>query len=147
VTRGAEILGTARRGPFVVSGTYEYLKARERGDIEVALTPRHSGRLSASIQGDRRGRIGVQVQFTGVQRLDANPYRSESEPYTMVSLLGELPLGRWSVFVNAQNLSDVRQTNWDPIARPSRDVDGRWTVDAWAPLKGRAINVGLRVPF
>ena len=26
--------------------------------------------------------------------------------------------------------------DWDPIARPARDVDGRWTVDAWAPLSG-----------
>ena len=28
---------------------------------------------------------------------------------------------------------------------PARDVDGRWTVDAWAPLEGRVINGGFRV--
>ena len=37
--------------------------------------------------------------------------------------------------------------SWDPIARPARDVDGRWTVDAWAPLAGRVINGGIRVSF
>jgi hypothetical protein len=26
-------------------------------------------------------------------------------------------------------------------------VDGRWTVDAWAPLDGRSINAGVRVTF
>ena len=46
------------------------------------------------------------------------------------------------MFVNADNLTDVRQTDWDPIARPARDVDGRWTVDAWAPLAGRVFNAG-----
>ena len=28
-----------------------------------------------------------------------------------------------------------------------RHPDGRWTVDAWAPLEGRTINGGLRVSF
>jgi len=28
-----------------------------------------------------------------------------------------------------------------------RGVDGRWTVDAWAPLDGRNINGGIRVNF
>jgi len=31
--------------------------------------------------------------------------------------------------------------------RPDRAADGRWTVDAWAPLEGRNINGGLRVRF
>ncbi len=85
--------------------------------------------------------------FTGAQRLDANPYRSTSEPYVVVGLLAEHRIGRWRVFVNAENLTDVRQTRWDPIVRPARDVDGRWTVDAWAPLEGRVINGGIRVSF
>jgi iron complex outermembrane receptor protein len=42
-------------------------------------------------------------------------------------------------------VTDVRQTRGDPLVRPARGVDGRWTVDAWAPLDGRAINGGLRL--
>ena len=147
ITRGVEILGTVRRPPFAVTGTYAYVRARERGDIEVALTPSHSAGLVATAEADRRGRVSVQVYFTGEQRLDANPYRSTSEPYGVINLLGEYPFGRLRVFANAENLTDVRQTHWDPIARPAPDVDGRWTVDAWAPLKGRMINVGLKVSF
>jgi iron complex outermembrane receptor protein len=30
---------------------------------------------------------------------------------------------------------------------PSRAVDGRWTVDVWAPLEGRVINGGVRFMF
>ena len=147
VARGVEILGTARRPPFAVTGTYAYLRAHERSDVEVALTPRHSASVIATAEAAGRGRIGVQIHFTGTQRLDANPYRSTSESYTVVNLLGELPVGRWRLFVNAENLTDVRQTNWNPIARPAPDVDGRWTVDAWAPLRGRVVNAGLRVAF
>jgi outer membrane receptor for ferrienterochelin and colicins len=146
VTHGAELLGTTRRAPFTVTGTYAYVRPREEGGREVALTPRHSASLAATAEADR-GRVGVQVNFTGEQRLDANPYRSRSEPYVVLSLLAEHRFGRWRVFANAENLTDVRQTRWDPIARPVRDVDGRWTVDAWAPLAGRVINIGIRASF
>jgi outer membrane receptor for ferrienterochelin and colicins len=146
-TRGVEILGTVRRAPFALTGTYTFIKTRELDGREIALTPRHSAGLVATVEADRRGRAGVRVDVTGVQRLDANPYRSTSEPYVVTSLFGEIPFGRWRVFVTVDNLSDVRQTNWDPIARPTRDVDGRWTVDAWAPLAGRVINGGIRVLF
>ena len=36
------------------------------------------------------------------------------------------------VFVNAENLSDVRQTNGERLIRPAADAAGRWTVDAGA---------------
>ena len=117
------------------------------GGRDVALTPQHSGGVLATAGSDRHGRIGARVSFTGTQRLDANPYRSRSEDYVLTGLFAERQFGRWRVFVNADNVSDVRQTNWDPLVRPARDVDGRWTVDAWAPLRGRAINAGIRASF
>ena len=55
--------------------------------------------------------------------------------------------GRVRLFINGENLTGVRQTRWDPLLRPTRAVDGRWTVDAWAPLEGRNINGGLRFSF
>jgi iron complex outermembrane receptor protein len=85
--------------------------------------------------------------YTGEQRLEANPYRTRSESYVVVNLFGEYQIGRWRLFLDADNLTDVRQTDWDPLVRPTRDVDGRWTVDAWAPLRGRVINAGLRIVF
>lgn len=146
-TYGVEIVGTARRAPFSVNGTYMFVRSRESGDRDVALTPRHSARLTAAVESARRGRIGVQLSFTGEQRLERNPYRSQSEPYALLGVLGEHRFGRWRVFANAENLTNVHQTHWDPIARPARDIDGRWTVDAWAPLRGREINAGIRISF
>jgi iron complex outermembrane receptor protein len=51
------------------------------------------------------------------------------------------------VFVNFENLGDVRQTRYDPLLLPSEGRGGRWTTDAWAPLEGRTINGGVRVDF
>ncbi len=147
VTSGVEVVATARLAPIALTGTYTYTESREDGGRDVALTPRHRAGLVATAEGEGRGRVSAQVYFTGKQRLDANPYRSTSESYVVLNLLAEHPFGRWRVFITGQNLTDVRQTHWDPIARPARDVDGRWTVDAWAPLEGRVINGGIRVAF
>ena len=54
---------------------------------------------------------------------------------------------RTSTFRYGENLGNVKQTNWDPLLRPTRGIDGRGTVDAWAPLDGRNINGGVRVQF
>ena len=51
------------------------------------------------------------------------------------------------LFLNLENLGNVRQSRWDPMLLPGRAVDGRWTVDAWAPLEGRVINGGVRFMF
>jgi outer membrane receptor for ferrienterochelin and colicins len=51
------------------------------------------------------------------------------------------------LFLNLENLGNVRQSRWDPLLLPRRAMDGRWTVDAWAPLDGRVINGGVRLLF
>ena len=147
---GVELLGTLRHAPFVATASYTYVQAREDGDSgrqDVALTPRHSAGLVGMWEDEDAGRVGVEVYYTGLQRLDVNPYRDESRPYVVVGLLAEKRFGRWRVFLNAENVTDVRQTRWDSLIRPSRGADGRWTVDAWAPLDGRVFNGGVRVAF
>ena len=147
---GAELLATARRGPWVATSTYTYVRSREEGDSgrqDVALTPRHSAGFVGMWEDEEWGRVGLELYYTGRQRLEVNPYRDTSEPYVIVGLLIEKRVGLARLFLNLENLTDVRQTNWDSLLRPSRGVDGRWTVDAWAPVDGRVINGGVRVGF
>jgi iron complex outermembrane receptor protein len=93
------------------------------------------------------GRVGVELYVTGEQRLEENPYRDRGKPYLILGLLAERVWGRVRLFINGENLTGVRQSRWDPLLRPDRAPDGRWTVDAWAPLDGRTVNGGLRVAF
>jgi len=65
----------------------------------------------------------------------------------IVGALAERQFGRLRLFVNGENLSGVRQTRYDPLVRSTQGGDGRWTVDAWAPLEGRNVNGGIRVQF
>src|SRR5687767_10743512 len=98
-------------------------------------------------EGDEWGRIGFEAYYTGRQSLDDNPYRDVGRRYLLFGGLFEHRVGRARLFINVENLADIRQTKYDPLIRPTRLPDGRWTVEAWGPLDGRVWNGGMRVSF
>ena len=146
---GMEFLGTYRKAPFSATASYTYVRARE-GElgqrVDTPLTPRQSFGLVGMWEKES-GRVGLESYYTGRQRLEQNPYRSESKPYVLFGFLIERKVGPVRLFLNAENLTGVRQTRWDSLLRPGRGQDGRWTVDAWAPLEGRVFNGGIRYKF
>jgi iron complex outermembrane receptor protein len=96
-------------------------------------------------EGHGKGRIGIEAYYTGGQSLEDNPYRSESRPYLHLGVLGEVALGKVSLFANAENILGVRQTRYDPLLLPQRAPSGEWTVDVWAPTEGFILNAGVRL--
>ncbi len=149
-TRGAEALIRWRRAPYHLTASYLYVDANEpdeggSGRRDVPLTPRHSAGLVAMWEDHDRGRVGLEIYYTGKQPLEDNAFRNESDSYFQVGLLGEIVLGRYRLFLNLENLLNVRQTREDSLLRPVRASDGRWTVDAWAPLDGFVANAGIRI--
>jgi iron complex outermembrane receptor protein len=150
ITRGAETVATIRVDEFSVTGTYTYVRSRE-GDgtsrAEAPLTPRHSAGFVSMWEREGVGRAGFEAYFTGRQRLEDNPFADRSRPYVLFGGLVERRLGKYRLFVNVENLANVRQTNWNPILRPTPSADGRHTVDAWAPLDGRVVNGGIKIVF
>ena len=149
--RGAELLATWRKSPFSTTASYTYVQASEpepEGRVEVPLTPRQSLGLVGMWEKEGVTRVGLECYYTGSQRLEYNPYRNQSPPYVLVGAMAEHKIAAHvKLFLNFENLTNVRQTRWDPLLLPSRETDGRWTVDAWAPLDGRVINGGARFSF
>jgi outer membrane receptor for ferrienterochelin and colicins len=149
-TAGAELLARYRWDDVSLTGSYVFVQATEPDPLSpirrpVPLTPRHTGGLVAMWEDHDRGLLGVEAYFTGRQPLDENPYREEGRTHVHLGVLGELRRGNVSVFLNAENLLNVRQTRYDPLVRPQRTPGGRWTVDAWAPLEGFVVNGGVRI--
>jgi len=147
---GAELLATWRREPLSLTAVYDFIHAREYEDaafVDIPLTPRHAVTVLAGLEDEDVGRFVLEWFYTGRQRLEANPFRSTSVPYQTFGLLAERVIGKVRLFINGEDLTNVRQTQFDPLLRPSRGVDRRWIVDAWAPLDGRNINGGIRVKF
>jgi iron complex outermembrane receptor protein len=147
---GVEAVAIWKTEDLSINANYSYVCSREtteEGRVDVPLTPRHSVGLDGAWELGDRWHLGIEWYYTGLQRLEANPYRSESAPYSVFGVLASRRVGRTLLFINGENLTDVKQTDWDPLLRSVRGVDGRWTVDAWAPLDGRVINGGLRIRF
>jgi len=148
---GGEWLLRYRRGPLTVTGSYVLIHASEPGPGGIGrrivpLTPRHSAGLVAMWEKRDRGRIGAELYYTGRQPLDDDPYRRRSRPYVELGMLGEIVVGPGiRLFLNAENILDVRQTRYAPLVRPTRTADGRWTVDAWGPTEGFVLNGGVRL--
>ena len=153
-TYGGELLATYKNGPLSVTAGYVALHATEIDSISLRrekadLVPRQTAAISG-VWEEAWGKIGLESFFTGRQSLndplDPNPYRQVSAPYVIFGALVEWNVSdKVTLFVNSEDLTDVRQTRFDPLIRPQRAPDGRWTTDVWAPLDGRLFNGGLRV--
>ena len=151
-TFGSELLARFTAGPEQVIVTYTYTHSTEADPFgaarrEVPLTPRHAGEIAWIWERESRGRVGLELSYTGRQSLEHDPYRETSPMYVELNALAELRLGETRLFVNAVNLTNVRQTHFDPLVLPARAPDGRWTTDVWAPLEGRVFNAGVRLEF
>ena len=151
-TAGSELLARIRGGGFNFVLAHTFTRSTEI-DLEhgtrrtVPLTPRHTAGMDLMWEKEGRSRVGFEVYYTGRQQLDDDPYRDESLPYWVFGLLLERRFGPVRLFLNGEDLSNVRQTRFSPLVRPRQHFDGRWTVDAWAPLEGRVINGGFRLSF
>jgi iron complex outermembrane receptor protein len=150
-TRGTELIARFHREGFDIIATHMYLWSTEPDPDgsrlrEVPLNPRQAASFDL-LREIGPVRVGFEVFYTGRQALDDNPYRARGFPHVLYGGLMDWAIGAARVFVNIENIGDVRQTQEDPLVRPARHADGRWTVDAWAPLEGRTLNAGVRLRF
>ena len=148
-SRGAEMLIGFTAGPVHTLANATYLDVTEidplGGRREAELIPRYSAELAIIVEDEARGRIGMEIQYTGHQALTEDPYRTESRGYLEVNALAELRLGKVSVFANALNLTNVRQQDDDPLLRPAPGLGGEPITDVWTSLTGRTFNLGVRI--
>lgn len=150
--QGAELLLRYRWNDFKITGSYLYIDSSEPDELgtgrqEVALTPRHSAGVVAMWERDDDFRLGLEMYYTGKQRVEDSPFRTESDPYLDVGILGEKTFGKVSLFINAENILNVRQTREEPLVRPTRAPTGQWTTDIWSRNDGFIVNGGARVKF
>ena len=150
--RGAELLLRYRWRDIKFTGSYLYLDATKWDDLgqtrePLSLTPEHSAGLVVMWEEHGSHLVGFEAYYTGVQALEDNPYREESDLYWHLGLLGQITIGKISYFINAENLLNIRQTKEDPLLLPTQHPSGRWTTDIWSRNDGFTVNAGLRFQF
>jgi outer membrane receptor for ferrienterochelin and colicins len=149
---GAELLLRYRWRDIKLTGSYLYTDATKQngsgfGRIPLVLTPQHSAGFVAMWEKHGSHLVGFEAYYTGTQELENNPYRERSQSYWHLGLLGQITIGKISLFVNAENLLNVRQTKVDSLVLPEQAPSGRWTTDIWSRNDGFTVNAGLRFQF
>jgi outer membrane receptor for ferrienterochelin and colicins len=150
--RGTELLLRYLWGDFKLTGSYLFIDSSEPDDVgtgrqEVALTPQHTAGMVAMWERHGEFRLGVEMYYTGEQRVEDSPFRTVSDGYLDVGILGEITRGPASWFINAENILGVRQTKEESLLRPQRAPDGQWTTDIWSRNDGFVLNGGVRLKF
>lgn len=149
---GSELMLRYKWEDYKLSASYLYLDATEVDSASasrqrVALTPQHSVAFVAMKEQHGRFRMGFEAYYTGKQRLEGNPFRTESKAYWHLGLMGEITLGQYSWFINAENLLNIRQTREDSLVLPERAPSGQWTTDIWSRNDGFIVNAGVKIRF
>ncbi|MDE2252038.1 MAG: TonB-dependent receptor [Gammaproteobacteria bacterium] len=146
---GAELLIGYVAGPLHAIASFSSIHATQ-ADLTgarqgVPLVPRETASLDAILESEQRGRIGFELDYTGPQTLENDPFRATSPAFVAVNALAEIRFKGIGVFLNALNLTNVRQTQFDPLLRPGPGPGGNPITDVWAPLDGRTFNLGIRL--
>ena len=150
--RGSELLFRYYWYDVKLTASYLYLDATEArraaaGRQEIALTPTHSAGLVAMWEQHGRFTAGFEAYYTGSQRVNDNPYITQTNPYWHLGLMGEITAGNTSWFINLENLLDVKQSDEHPLLLPTQAASGQWTTDIWSRNDGFIVNAGVRVTF
>jgi outer membrane receptor for ferrienterochelin and colicins len=145
---GGELLVHRTVGVLHFIGSTTFLDATEPapegGRRAVDRSPKWSGELAALFEKEDRGRIGIELGYTGRQSLQDNPLQSTGKAFFELGALAEIRLGAFSFYANANNLTNVRQSRYGPTLRAAPLPEGLRTLDYWAPVVGRWFNIGIR---
>jgi outer membrane receptor for ferrienterochelin and colicins len=122
---------------------YTFTNAKAKylpSDQTLPLTPR--SRLNSALLFEREDdfKAGVEAYFTGAQTLTD---RTRTRPHWVVGLFGEKSFGAYSIFFNAENVTDTRQGRFGPVVLgPRRNPT---FAEIYTHTEGRIFNGGIKV--
>lgn len=147
-TRGGELSSQLTLDAFKLSLSYAYLitQQEDRGQVyPLELNPHHWLGIVVMYENEVLGlKAGIENYYTSPQRLDGNPYREETPSYWLNGFMVEKSFGQIRLFLNAENIFDVRQTRYEPTFLGNPSMGDFRPLRVWAPLEGRAFNGGVR---
>jgi iron complex outermembrane receptor protein len=124
---------------------YSLVDTRRRYNGEVynsaiPLTAKHRVNLVAVYELEGKFRLGLEAYYVGRKPLSTG---EQSKPYWLMGIMGERRWQHFSVFVNLENILDVRQDRYQNVILPPNNQPSFREV--WAPLEGFVANGGLKL--
>jgi len=126
---------------FYVGYTYTDARLHYNGQSNPQpLTPKNRINFDGTYEIEHSFRFGVESFYTGPQLLSDG---TTGRGYITFGLLIQKMWKHLDIFINAENLTDQRQTRWGNIYTGSMATPS--FTDTYAPLDGVVINAGIRI--
>jgi iron complex outermembrane receptor protein len=134
---------TLQRIKFFTGYTYTVAQNHFNGvKTWYPLAPHQRLHFDLVYEIEEKLRVAFESYYTGTQQLnDGNTGRS----FWIFGALVERSWKNFSVFINSEDVNDVRQTKWGSIYTGT--FDNPIFKDIYAPLEGITINGGIKVKF
>ena len=104
------------------------------------LTPKHTLSAVLMYEEDDKWRIGLEAYYTSKQSLND---RTTGRSYWLFGAMAERIWKHFSIYVNCENLTDVRQTRFGSIYTGT--ITNPVFKDIYAPLDGFVVNAGIKI--
>lgn len=124
---------------------YTFTDAKARyltGNQILPLTPK--SKLNSALLFEKEGnfKAGVEAYHTGSQFLTD---RFRTRPYWVFGAFGEKTFGKYSLFINAENFTDTRQSRFGTVVFPPHQ--NPTFAEIYTHTEGRVFNGGVKVKF
>ncbi len=144
-SKGGELSLRVNLGRIKFFTGYSYTVAENHFDgikSWYPLAPRHRVHFDLVYEIEEKLRVALESYYTGSQQLnDGNSGKS----FWIFGALIERTWKHFSLFINSEDLNDIRQTKWGSIYTGT--FDNPVFKDIYAPLDGITLNGGIKIKW
>lgn len=112
------------------------------GNQFLPLTPKHKINSALLFEKESNFKAGIESYYTGAQFLSDG---FKTKPYLVVGIFGEKTFGRYSLFINGENITDVRQSRFTQVVFPPHQ--NPTFAEIYTHVEGRIFNGGIKIKF
>ena len=122
---------------------YTYTEAKAKylpGNQILALTPKSRLNSALLFEKEEDFKAGLEAYYTSSQYLTD---RFRTRPFWVVGIFGEKTFGKYSLFFNAENITDTRQGRFGTVVFPPHHQPT--FAEIYTHTEGRVFNGGIKV--
>jgi iron complex outermembrane receptor protein/outer membrane receptor for ferrienterochelin and colicins len=122
---------------------YTYTNAKAKylaGDRTLPLTPKSRINSALLLERERDFKVGVEAYYTSSQILTD---RFRTRPFWVAGIFGEKTFGKYSLFINAENITDTRQSRFGTVVFPPHQSPT--FAEIYTHTEGRVFNGGIKI--
>lgn len=124
---------------------YTFTNAKARyltGNQTLPLTPKSKINSALLFERERDFKAGFEAYYTSGQLLTN---RVRTKPFWVLGIFGEKTFGKYSLFFNAENVTDTRQSRFGTVVFPPHQ--NPTFAEIYTHTEGRVFNGGVKARF